>query len=110
MLQYDIMSILTNSTRTTGLIVDKTKQAATDLTIRFADMIVAAGGIVAALSWNDAIKSLFAEGGVFFRFAKDGPWIAAFCITIFAILLGFWRSRLIPPTKKDQLPAVKVVS
>jgi len=74
------------------------KKTATDLTVRFADMIVAAAGIVAALSWNDAIKSLFAEGGVFYKFAKGGPWIAATLITLFAVALGFWRAKLIPPS------------
>ncbi|AGE52465.1 hypothetical protein PBCVCvsA1_228L [Paramecium bursaria Chlorella virus CvsA1] len=76
------------------------KKTATDLTVRFADMIVAAAGIVAALSWNDAIKSLFADGGVFYKFAKGGPWIAATLITLFAVALGFWRTKLIPPTPK----------
>ena len=77
-------------------IVDSAKKATTDLTIRFADMLVAAAGIVAALSWNDAVKSLFAQGGAFYRFSKGGVWIAAIVITLFAISLGFWRAKLIP--------------
>ncbi|AAC96569.1 hypothetical protein PBCV1_A201L [Paramecium bursaria Chlorella virus 1] len=76
------------------------KKTATDLTVRFADMIVAAAGIVAALSWNDAIKSLFADGGVFYKFAKGGVWVTAALVTLFAVALGFWRTKLIPPTPK----------
>ena len=87
---------LTSVKGTASSIVDSAKKATTDLTIRFADMLVAAAGLVAALSWNDAIKSLFAQGGMFYRFAKDGPWIAAIVRTLFAISLGFWRAKLLP--------------
>jgi hypothetical protein len=41
---------------------------------------------------------LFAEGGVFYKFAKGGPWIAATLITLFAVAIGFWRAKLIPPS------------
>jgi hypothetical protein len=61
-------------------------------------MLVAAAGICSALAFNDAVKSLFSEGGIFHRFAKGGPWIAAIVITLFAISLGFWRAKLIPST------------
>ena len=80
----------------TSSIVDSAKKATTELTIRFADMLVAAAGICSALAFNDAVKSLFSEGGIFHRFAKGGPWIAAIVITLFAISLGFWRAKLIP--------------
>ncbi|APC25622.1 hypothetical protein BST79_gp109 [Only Syngen Nebraska virus 5] len=83
---------------TVDTVTKTAKKTATDLTVRFADMIVAAAGIVAALSWNDAIKSLFADGGVFYKFAKGGPWIAATLITLFAVAIGFWRAKLIPST------------
>jgi hypothetical protein len=91
---------LEKTTNTVTNVTKTAKKTTTDLTIRFADLIVTAAGIVAALSWNDAIKSLFAEGGVFYRFAKGGPWIAATIITLFAVWLGFWRTKLVPPTPK----------
>ena len=91
------MSLLA-TTSTVDKVTKTAKKATTDLTIRFADLIVTAAGIVAALSWNTAIQSLFAEGGIFYRFAKGGVWISAFIITIFAIALGYWRTKLIPPT------------
>lgn len=94
------MSLLATTTSTVDKVASTAKKATTDLTIRFADLIVTAAGIVAALSWNDAIKSLFAEGGVFYRFANGGPWIAATVITIFAVALGYWRTKLVPPTPK----------
>jgi hypothetical protein len=94
------MSLLETTTNTVNNVTKTAKKTTTDLTIRFADLIVTAAGIVAALSWNDAIKSLFVEGGVFYKFAKGGPWIAATVITLFAVLLGFWRTKLIPPTPK----------
>lgn len=88
------------STNTKGSIVDTAKKTTTELTIRFADLLVTAAGIVAALSWNDAVKSLFAEGGVLYRFSKGGPWVAAIVITIFAIWIGYLRTRIVPPTPK----------
>ena len=94
------MSLLATTTSTVDKVTTTAKKATTDLTIRFADLIVTAAGIVAALSWNTAIQSLFAEGGVFYKFAKGGVWISAIIITIFAIALGYWRTKLIPPTPK----------
>lgn len=77
-------------------IIAKTKETVGDLTIKFADLVVAAFGIVSALSFNDAVKSLFTEGGVFEQFAKGGPWVAAFVITLLAIAVGYWRSKILP--------------
>ena len=94
------MSLLATTTSTVDKVTTTAKKATTDLTIRFADLIVTAAGIVAALSWNTAIQSLFVEGGIFYRFAKGGVWISAIIITIFAIALGYWRTKLIPPTPK----------
>ncbi|AGE51058.1 hypothetical protein PBCVCVG1_104L [Paramecium bursaria Chlorella virus CVG-1] len=94
------MSLLATTTSTVDKVTSTAKKATADLTIRFADLIVTAAGIVAALSWNDAIKSLFADGGIFYKFAKGGPWIAATIITLFAVWLGFWRTQLVPPTPK----------
>jgi len=37
-------------------------------------LITAAFGLVAALAWNDAIKSLFAEGGPLYFMASYGIW------------------------------------
>lgn len=90
--------------KTVDKVVETAKNTTTDLTIRFGDLLVSAAGIVAGLAWNDAIKSLFATGGALHRFAKGGPWVAAIVITLFALMVGFWRSKLIPPTPKGQEP------
>jgi hypothetical protein len=94
------MSLFDTVLNTTDKVTTTAKNATTDLTIRFADLVVAAAGIVSALSFNDAIKSLFVEGGIFYRFAQGGPWVVAVLVTILAIALGFWRAKLIPPTPK----------
>lgn len=52
---------------------------------KLAALIAAAFGLIAALAWNDAIKSLFAEGGVLYFLAKGGPWIYAVIVTIIAV-------------------------
>lgn len=77
-------------------IMTKTKVAVGDITIRFADLVVAAFGIVSALAFNDAVKSLFAEGGIFEKFAKGGPWVAAIVIMFITIAVGYWRAKFIP--------------
>ena len=80
-------------------ILTKTKGTVEDITIRFADLVVAAFGIVSALAFNDAVKSLFVEGGLFGKFAKGGPWVAASIIMLLTIAVGYWRTRLIPVKK-----------
>ena len=92
------MSIFDTVINTTDKVTSSAQGAAKDLTIRFADLLVAAAGIVAALSWNTSVQSLFAEGGMFYKFAKGGPWIASIVITCFAIGLGYWRTKLLPST------------
>jgi hypothetical protein len=92
------MSLFDTVLNTTDKVTTTAQGAAKDLTIRFADLLVAAAGIVAALSWNTSIQSLFAEGGMFYKFAQGGPWVASVVITLFAIGLGYWRSKLLPPT------------
>jgi hypothetical protein len=77
-------------------IITKTKGAVEDITIRFADLVVAAFGIVSALAFNDAVKSLFSAGGIFEKFAKGGPWLAASVIMLITIFVGYWRAKLIP--------------
>jgi hypothetical protein len=81
---------------TTKQILNDTKKTANTITIRFADLLVAAFGIVSALAWNQAVQSLFAKNGIFYRFAQGGPWIAAVVITLFAVTIGFWRERILP--------------
>lgn len=78
-------------------------EAVEDITIRFADLVVAAFGIVSALAFNDAVKSLFAEGGVFAKFAKGGPWVAAFVILMLTLAVGYWRAKLIPVKKVEKI-------
>ena len=84
-------------------IITKTKEAVEDITIRFADLVVAAFGIVSALAFNDAVKSLFAEGGVFEKFSKGGPWVAALIILMLTLAVGYWRAKLIPVRKIEKV-------
>lgn len=53
-------------------------------------LIVAAFGLVAALAWNDAIKSLFLEGGPLYFAAAGGVWVYAILVTIIAVLATIW--------------------
>jgi hypothetical protein len=54
-------------------------------TIFYATMTTALG-TVAALSWTDAIKSVFAPKGLVPTSATLGPWVVAILATLLAIL------------------------
>ncbi|MDA3856010.1 MAG: DUF5654 family protein [Candidatus Woesearchaeota archaeon] len=61
-----------------------------DVVEKLAALITAAFGLVAALAWNDAIKSMFAEGGVLYSLASSGPWIYAILVTVLAVFAAIW--------------------
>jgi len=62
-----------------------------DVIEKLAALITAAFGLVAALAWNDAIKSLFvgpcgSEGaGKLCTLSSGGPWVYAIVITLVAV-------------------------
>jgi len=63
----------------------------------FADLIVTSIGFVAALSWNDYIKSLFTEGGIFHRLAGTRSLLmVAVTMTLLAFLATYLVSKFFP--------------
>lgn len=74
-----------------------TKESVNAFGETFADLIVTSLGIVAALSWNEYIKSLFAEGGVFHRLAGTRSLlIVAVTMTVLAFIATYIVSNLFP--------------
>lgn len=65
-----------------------------DVIDKLAALITAAFGLVAALAWNDAIKSLFAEGGALYFMATGGPWAYAVLVTILAVIATIWIGKV----------------
>lgn len=65
-----------------------------ELVSKMSALITAAFGLIAALAWNDAVRSLFAEGGPLFVFAKNGPWVYALFVTIIAVIATVWISKV----------------
>lgn len=61
-----------------------------DVIEKLAVLITTAFGLVAALAWNEAIKSLFIEGGWLYFLATRGPWIYAILVTILAVFASIW--------------------
>ena len=57
-------------------------------------LVTAAFGWVAAVAWNDAIKSLFAENGPLHLLAKGGVWVYAVVVTILAVFVTVWTGKL----------------
>jgi len=57
-------------------------------------LVTAAFGLIAALAWNDAIRTLFAEGGSLHSVAGGGPWIYAIIVTIIAVMAAIWIGRV----------------
>ena len=54
---------------------------------------------MAALAWNEAIKSLFREGGALEFVSGGGVWFYAIFVTVIAVLVTVWVGK-IKPTKK----------
>ena len=61
---------------------------------KIAALVTAAFGLIAALAWNNAIQSLFAEGGILYFLAKGGIWIYAIAVTVIAIIVTMWIGRI----------------
>ena len=57
-------------------------------------LITEAFGLVAALAWNDAIRSLFAEGGALYFLASGGPQIYAILVTVLAVIATLWIGKM----------------
>jgi len=53
-------------------------------------LMTAAFGLIAALAWNDAIKSLFVEGGPLAFVASSGVWVYAIFVTVLAVIMTVW--------------------
>jgi len=64
-------------------------------------LITGAFGLVAALAWNDAIKSLFQEGAPLYFMAAYGPWVYAFLVTLLAVIAAIWIGRVAEKAKKE---------
>jgi Family of unknown function (DUF5654) len=56
-----------------------------DVLIKLSELTTAAFGLVAALAWNDAIKSLFLEGGPLYFVSAYRIWAYALLVTVIAI-------------------------
>jgi hypothetical protein len=74
-----------------------------DVIEKLTALITAAFGLVAALAWNDAIKSLFAEGGPLYTLSKGGPWIYAILVTILAVFVTIWIAKAAEKQKGKQV-------
>ncbi|MEM5804461.1 MAG: DUF5654 family protein [Candidatus Aenigmatarchaeota archaeon] len=57
-------------------------------------LMAAAFGLIAALAWNDAIKSLFAEGGPLAFTASYGVWAYAIIVTVIAVAATIWIGKI----------------
>ncbi len=65
-----------------------------EITEKLSQLATAAFGLIAALAWNDAIKSLFAEGGALHFMAAYGQWAYAVLVTVVAVGAAIWIGRI----------------
>ena len=56
--------------------------------------VTAAFAMIVALAWNEAIKSMFAEGGKLHFLAKQGVWVYALVVTILAVLVTVYIGKV----------------
>ena len=61
-----------------------------DVIDKISALMAAAFGLIAALAWNDAIKSLFVEGGPLAFVASYGVWVYAVLVTVIAVVVTIW--------------------
>jgi hypothetical protein len=69
---------------------------------KLAALITAAFGLIAALAWNDAIKSLFMEGGALYFLAAWGIWAYALFVTFLAVIATIWIGRIAAEKTKEE--------
>ena len=69
-----------------------------DVLIKMSELMTTAFGLVAALAWNQAIQSLFSEGGPLYFVSIYGIWVYAIIVTIIAVFATIWIGRLIAKT------------
>lgn len=74
--------------------VKKTQQ---DVTRRMLELLLGAFTLVTALAWNEAVKSLFAPGGVFGIATRWGPWAYALFITLAVFIATTMSKKYITP-------------
>ncbi|MEO0248166.1 MAG: DUF5654 family protein [candidate division WOR-3 bacterium] len=67
---------------------------------KIAALMTAAFGLVAALAWNDAISSLFKEGGALHSLAAYGPWAYAILVTVIAVVMTIYIGRVAERAEK----------
>lgn len=53
-------------------------------------LVTAAFGLVAALAWNDAIKSGIESLGL----TAYGPWVYAIIVTVIAVIATIWIGKI----------------
>lgn len=82
-------SVPPSEVRTSGAIINQINR-------NFASLVTTSLGVTAALSFNDAIKSMFEKGGVFEKVGKRGVWYTAFIITIIAFFATFLFTQKYP--------------
>ncbi len=62
---------------------------------KIAALMTAAFGLVAALAWNDAIKSAIASLGL----EAYGPWAYAIIVTVLAVVVTIYIGRIAAKAK-----------
>lgn len=81
----------------------KPKELMNQLNKNFATLITTSLGVTAALSFNDAIKSMFEKGGVFEKVGNRGAWYTAFTVTLVAFFATFVFTNMYP----DVTPTIR---
>lgn len=79
---------------------EELKKTRVEVIEKISALMTAAFGLIAALAWNDAIKSLFAEGGPLYFLATYGIWAYAVLVTIIAVVATIWIGRMAQKAKE----------
>jgi hypothetical protein len=75
--------ILGSNTANEGLLMIR------NVLIKISELMTTAFGLVAALAWNQAIQSLFKEGGPLYFVSIYGIWVYALLVTFIAVFCNY---------------------
>jgi|SRR3989344_2966677 len=81
----------------------------TEVVEKLASLITAAFGIVAALAWNEPVRSLFVgpcgaeNAGPLCYLPSWGPWVYAMLVTILAVIATLWIGKVAERVKNLQI-------
>lgn len=79
-------------------VINSAKSVKNEVVEKMSNLITSGFGLVAALAWNDAIKSVLLNNP---HLAKYGSWAYAVIVTVIAVTASIWIGKLSQKAKGE---------